>query len=70
MGIQKSSILAASFSQDWILQEYIPQVNNHYTVDKKGYNYSERDNVCIYRVILLWLGFGWVLLLLAAVDGL
>ena len=39
MGIQKSSILAASFSQDWILQEYIPLVNNHYTVDKKGYNY-------------------------------
>ena len=39
MGIQKSAILAKSFSQDWILQEYIPVVNNHYTVDKKGYNY-------------------------------
>ena len=39
MGVQKSGILASSFSQDWILQEYIPVVNNHYTVDKKGYNY-------------------------------
>ena len=39
MGIQKSAILAKNFSQDWILQEYIPVVNNHYTVDKKGYNY-------------------------------
>jgi serine/threonine-protein phosphatase 2A regulatory subunit A len=39
MGIQKSAVLAKSFSQDWILQEYIPVVNNHYTVDKKGYNY-------------------------------
>ena len=39
MGIQKSQVLAQSFKQDWIMQEYIPVVNNHYTVDKKGYNY-------------------------------
>jgi hypothetical protein len=39
MGILKSQVLAQSFKQDWIMQEYIPVVNNHYTVDKKGYNY-------------------------------
>jgi serine/threonine-protein phosphatase 2A regulatory subunit A len=39
MGVQKSAILAQQFKQDWIVNEYIPVVNNHYTVDKKGYNY-------------------------------
>jgi len=39
MGIEKSAILAQNFKQDWIMSEYIPVVNNHYTVDKKGYNY-------------------------------
>lgn len=39
MGIEKSSILAKAFKSDWIMAEYIPVVNNHYTVDKKGYNY-------------------------------
>ena len=39
MGIAKSAILAQNFKQDWIMAEYIPVVNNHYTVDKKGYNY-------------------------------
>lgn len=39
MGIQKSSLLAKEFKGDWIMTEYIPVVNNHYTVDKKGYNY-------------------------------
>jgi len=38
-GIQKSSILAQNFKQDWIMNEFIPVVTNHYTVDKKGYNY-------------------------------
>ena len=39
MGISKSAILAQSFKQDWVMNEYIPVVNNHYNVDKKGYNY-------------------------------
>jgi len=39
MGIEKSAILAQNFKQDWIMNEYIPVVVNHYTVDKKGYNY-------------------------------
>lgn len=39
MGIQKSAVLAESFKQDWIMNDFIPVVNNHYNVDKKGYNY-------------------------------
>ena len=39
MGVKKSGILANNFKQDWIMNEYIPVVINHYTVDKKGYNY-------------------------------
>jgi serine/threonine-protein phosphatase 2A regulatory subunit A len=39
MGINKSSVLAQSFKSDWVMNEYIPVVTNHYTVDKKGYNY-------------------------------
>lgn len=39
MGIQKSSTLAMKFGQDWVMSDYIPVVNNHYNVDKKGYNY-------------------------------
>ena len=39
MGISKSSVLAQQFKQDWIMNEFIPVVNNHYNVDKKGYNY-------------------------------
>ncbi len=39
MGIQKSAILAQHFKQDWVISDYIPVVHNHYTVDKKGYNY-------------------------------
>ena len=39
MGIQKSAILAQNFKQDWVMNEYIPVVSKHYTVDKKGYNY-------------------------------
>lgn len=39
MGIAKSSILAAAFKADWVMNEYIPVVTNHFNVDKKGYNY-------------------------------
>jgi len=39
MGITKSAVLAQAFKQDWIMADYIPTVNNHFNVDKKGYNY-------------------------------
>jgi hypothetical protein len=39
MGIEKSAVLAAAFKQDWIMNDYIPVVINHYSDDKKGYNY-------------------------------
>ena len=39
MGINKSAVLAQNFKQDWVINEYIPVVTSHYTVDKKGYNY-------------------------------
>ena len=39
MGIEKSALLAQNFKQDWIMNQYIPAVVNHYTIDKKGYNY-------------------------------
>ena len=39
MGVKKSAILAETFKEQWIMNDYIPVVTNHYTVDKKGYNY-------------------------------
>jgi len=39
MGVQKSAILAEAFKEGWIMQDYIPVVISHYTVDKRGYNY-------------------------------
>lgn len=39
MGITKSALLAKEFKGEWIMSEFIPVVNNHYSVDKKGYNY-------------------------------
>ena len=39
MGVDKSAVLGQQFGGEWIMNEYIPVVNNHYTVDKKGYNY-------------------------------
>ena len=39
MGIAKSALLAAEFKQDWIVENYIPTVLKHFSVDKKGYNY-------------------------------
>lgn len=39
MGIEKSALLAQNFKQDWIMDSYIPTVSQHYSVDKKGYNY-------------------------------
>ena len=39
MGINKSAKLAEQFKQDWVMNEFIPVVNNHYNIDKKGYNY-------------------------------
>lgn len=50
MGIQKSAILAAQFKQEWIMSEYIPVVNNHYSVDKKGYNYRM---CCLYSLAVV-----------------
>ena len=47
MGILKSASLAAQFKQDWIMTEYIPVVANHYSVDKKGYNYRM---CCLYSL--------------------
>jgi hypothetical protein len=47
MGIEKSGILAQNFKQEWIMNEYIPVVVNHYTVDKKGYNYRM---CCLYSL--------------------
>jgi serine/threonine-protein phosphatase 2A regulatory subunit A len=47
MGIIKSASLAAQFKQDWIMTEYIPVVANHYSVDKKGYNYRM---CCLYSL--------------------
>ena len=38
-GIEKSVELANTFHGEWVMNEYIPVVNNHYSVDKKGYNY-------------------------------
>lgn len=39
MGIAKSGALAAQFKQEWVMNEFVPVVTNHYNVDKKGYNY-------------------------------
>ena len=39
MGIDKSAILAEQFKQDWVINEFIPVVQKHYDIDKKGYNY-------------------------------
>ena len=39
MGISKAVVLAQHFKQDWVMNEFIPVVINHYSVDKKGYNY-------------------------------
>ena len=39
MGISKSATLGHAFKSDWIMNEYVPVVINHYSVDKKGYNY-------------------------------
>ena len=39
MGVEKSGVLAKTFKEEWIMNEFIPVVINHYTVDKKGYNY-------------------------------
>ena len=39
MGVEQSALLAAEFKQEWIMNDYIPVVINHYTVDKRGYNY-------------------------------
>ena len=39
MGITKSGILAAAFKNEWVMNEYIPVVINHFSLDKKGYNY-------------------------------
>jgi hypothetical protein len=47
MGVTKSGVLAKTFKQDWIMTEYIPVVINHYTVDKKGYNYRM---CCLYSL--------------------
>ena len=35
MGILKSFDLAKTFKTDWVMNEYIPVVINHYSVDKK-----------------------------------
>ena len=39
MGVTKSAVLAAAFKGEWVMNEYIPVVNNHFSIDKKGYNY-------------------------------
>jgi serine/threonine-protein phosphatase 2A regulatory subunit A len=47
MGIAKSRELASKFGAQWVLDEYVPVVNNHYNVDKKGYNYRI---CCLYSL--------------------
>lgn len=39
MGIKKAGILAEKFQQEWIMKDFIPTVINHYSGDKKGYNF-------------------------------
>jgi serine/threonine-protein phosphatase 2A regulatory subunit A len=39
MGIDKSAILAQNFKQDWIMSDFIPVIQNQYSLEKKGYNY-------------------------------
>lgn len=47
MGIEMSGKLAKAFSSDWIVEQYIPRVENHYGQDKKGYNYRM---ACLYSL--------------------
>ena len=39
MGVEQSKLLAQEFKNDWIVNNYLPEVNKLYHVDKKGYNY-------------------------------
>lgn len=38
-GVQKAAELAKVFSNDWIMNDFIPEVRDHFGADKKGYNY-------------------------------
>lgn len=38
-GVKKSALLADEFKDSWIVNDFIPAVNEQYRVDKKGYNY-------------------------------
>ena len=39
MGIEKVKSLAQAFKQEWIMNDFIPVVNTHFAVEKKGYNF-------------------------------
>lgn len=39
MGVTKSALLAREFREDWITKEFLPQVQQNYHAEKKGYNY-------------------------------
>ena len=38
-GVLKAADLAKAFGTDWVVNEFIPVIVQHYGIDKKGYNY-------------------------------
>ena len=46
-GIEKSSVLAQKFGNEWVMQEYLPPVLETYKTDKRGYNYRM---CCLYAL--------------------
>lgn len=45
MGVEKAAELAKTFNNDWVMQDFLPMVKEHYSTDKKGYNYRM---CCLY----------------------
>jgi len=47
MGVEKSALLAKRFGESWIVNSYIPIVQNTYGSEEKGYNYRMS---CLYSL--------------------
>ena len=47
MGVHKAAKLAECFKNDWVMQDFLPLVKDHYSHDRKGYNYRM---CCLYSM--------------------